>query len=72
VSSVRFGPGEAVEAHGHGHLDDVDGDGDVDLVLHFRTQDSGIRCGDTGVTLTGMTSDGRLVAGTDTIATVAC
>jgi hypothetical protein len=41
-------------------------------VLHFRTQDSGIRCGDTGVTLTGMTSDGRLVAGTDTIATVAC
>ena len=45
-ASLRFGPGQAL-AEGNGHLEDVNGDGQLDLVLHFRTQDTGIQCGDT-------------------------
>jgi uncharacterized repeat protein (TIGR01451 family) len=58
--SVRFGPeavawagGGAPEAHGRGHLEDsieldeTTSDGDLDLVLHFRTQETGLAAGDT-------------------------
>lgn len=56
--SVRFGPaGAAPIGHGHGAASrrgrDVDGDGDRDLVLGFRAADTGIRCGDREVALTG-------------------
>ena len=51
--SVKFGVGEATEKHGRGHLEDVDSDGDVNLVLHFKTQQTGIQCGHTQATLTG-------------------
>jgi hypothetical protein len=68
VSSVRFGPGNAVEAHGIGHPSDVDGDGDVDLVVHFRTQDAAIPCNATTATLTATG-----ITGTDTaIKVVGC
>lgn len=54
--SVRFGPpelvwdesGGAFEAHNRGHIEDsyemdeMTKDGDLDLVLHFRTQETGI------------------------------
>ena len=53
VSAVRFGPGDALEAHGVGHPVDADGDGDLDLMLHFRTSDAAIPCGSTTATLTG-------------------
>jgi len=59
-ASVRFGPydevwagtGGASIAHKHGHLEDsieldeTTMDGDLDLVLHFRTQETGIEAGD--------------------------
>jgi len=70
--SVRFGPGLAPEAHGEGHIEDVDGDGDLDLLLHFRTTDTGIQCGDTEVTLTGVTFTRHHIQGSDTVVTVGC
>ena len=49
----------------------MDGDGDLDLVVHFRTQDTGIACGDTEVTLTGETFGGS-IEGRDSIVTTGC
>jgi len=68
--SVKFGPGEATEAHGKGHIEDVDEDGDLDMVLHFETQKTGIKAGDTEACLTGETLDGKSIKGCDAIVTV--
>lgn len=70
--TVRCGPSEAAETHVNRngpvrHEEDVNGDGITDLVFHFRLGETGIRCDDTKVTLTGETSDGLLFIGTDTI-----
>jgi hypothetical protein len=70
--SVEFGPAGATESHDRGHLEDVDGDGNLDLVLHFRTQDTGIQCGDTSASLTGNTFGGVAIRGSDSIRTVGC
>ena len=67
--TVRFG--EAPPARS-GRLVDADGDGDLDLLLRFRTGETGIQCGDTTVTLTGETSDGIEFQGSDFITTVRC
>jgi hypothetical protein len=72
ASSVRFGPDEAPIAHGSGHISDVDSDGDLDLLLHFSTPATGIVCGDTVVSLTGVTIGGEAFGGSDTIVTVGC
>lgn len=69
--SARFGPDGALETHGRGHVEDADGDGDLDLILHFRTDETGIACGDTTATLVG-TAGGQNVTGEDEIVTVAC
>ncbi|MDW7726749.1 MAG: hypothetical protein SCH70_06470, partial [Candidatus Methanoperedens sp.] len=42
------------------------------LMLHFNTQDTGIQCGDTQVTLTGKTYDGQDITGMDSIVTTGC
>jgi uncharacterized protein DUF6923 len=73
VATLRFsGAGGAAEAHGVGHPQDVDGDGDLDLMLHFRTQDSDIHCGDTTATLVGATLGGDAIVGSDVILTIGC
>lgn len=71
-ASVEFGPSGALEAHGKGHIEDANGDGVLDMVLHFRTQDTGIECGDTSAFLTGETFDGQVVQGSNSIRTVGC
>jgi len=70
--AVRFGPtgNEAVPVHSA--LEDVDGDGDIDLILHFRTQDTGIQCGAPSASLTGQTVSGQVIQGADSIRTVGC
>ena len=70
VNTVQFGPGFA--APSKYRLDDVDGDGDWDMKLKFKTQETGIACGETEVTLTGETFDGQSFAGMDSIRTVDC
>ena len=57
---------------GNKSIEDVDSDGDLDLVLHFRTQDTDIQCGDTFASLTGETTSGIAIEGSDSISTVGC
>jgi 6-phosphogluconolactonase (cycloisomerase 2 family) len=72
-ASVRFGPAAAIPAHRLPHrLADIDGDGDSDVVLHFRTEATGITCGDTSVSLTGLTYGGREFAASDGVDILGC
>lgn len=70
--TVQFGPGEATESHERIHVQDVDYDGDMDVVLHFKTQETGIVCSDTEATLTGETFAGDTFSSTDVITVVKC
>jgi hypothetical protein len=70
ADSVLFGPAEAEKRHKQAHVEDVDDDGDLDLVLHFRTQDTGIAPGDTEACLIGQTYDGVPIMGCDSVRTV--
>jgi hypothetical protein len=72
VVALAFGPAGAPIAHLNGHLQDTNFDGIIDLMLHFRTQDTGIVCGDESATLTGQTLEGQPIEGSDSIQTVGC
>ncbi len=73
AATLRFsGPAGAPIAHAAPHPEDADGDGDTDLVVHFRTRQTGIACGDTEATLVGATLGGDPIAGSDSIRTVGC
>jgi hypothetical protein len=71
-ASVRFGKTGAEAAAVKSALEDVDGDGDSDMILHFKTKDTGIACGDTSASLTGTTSAGNAISGSDSIQTISC
>lgn len=71
-TTVRFGPGDAVEAHGRSHVEDVDSDGDMDMVFHFAAAAAGLACSDTQATLSGATTSGRRFAGHDAVRMVGC
>jgi formylglycine-generating enzyme required for sulfatase activity len=70
ADSVLFGPDEAEKRHKRAHVEDVDCDGDLDLLLHFRTQDTGIAPGDTEACVTGETLVGVPIMGCDSVRTV--
>ncbi len=63
VSTVVFGPDGATAAH-NGHIEDGN------LVLHFRTQETGIAPGDEEACLLGQTFSGVLFTGCDNVKTV--
>jgi WD40 repeat protein len=71
-TTLAFGPGAAGIKHSSGHAEDVDGDGDIDMMLHFPTQETGLACFDTEITLTGATFDGLEFTATDSIQTTGC
>ena len=72
VTTLAFGPVGVPIAHLNGHQQDVNYDGIMDLMTHYRTQDTGIVCGDQSATLTGETSDGQAFERADSIQTVGC
>ena len=71
-TTVLFGATGSEAAPAHSALEDVDGDGDTDIILQFRTEATGIQCGDTSASLTGQTIRGQTIAGSDSIKTVGC
>ena len=71
-TTVRFGATGTQAAPVHSALEDVDGDGDTDMILHFKTQQTGIVCGATFASLTGETLGGQAIEGSDSIKTVGC
>ncbi len=71
-NTIRFGAVGTEAAPMHVVLDDADLDGDIDLMFHFSTQETGIKCGDVSAALTGETIDGRKIKGTDSVKVVGC
>jgi hypothetical protein len=72
IPSVRFGrAGTEAPIVTHSYQD-TNGDGRLDVVMQFRTQSTGIQCGDTMAKLTGQTTGGTQVNGSDVIRTVGC
>lgn len=71
ASTVVFGPKE-IKALKHS-LEDINKDGHEDLLVHFKSDQAGIRCGpDLAVILKGNLKDGRLIQGMQTIKPVGC
>jgi hypothetical protein len=68
--SVRFGPDAAMP--NRYRVTDANRDGLADILLRFRVPDSGLKCGDATVKLTGRTDHGTRFIGMDSIATVGC
>ena len=69
---LKLGPGEAPNIAVSPLYGDYDGDSNTDAAFVFRTEDSGIFCEDTEVTLMGETFSGVPFEGTDAITTADC
>lgn len=70
-ATLSFGPGRAA-ALGMPSPADFNADYNTDAALTFATDETGILCGDTSVTLRGETYSGEPFEGTDSITTVDC
>ena len=70
-TTVVFEPGGASPVH-NGHFENVNGDDFVDLVLHFKTQETGVACGVTDATLTGEIFEDDSITGIDAVKTAEC
>lgn len=71
-NSLLFGRTGTEASPKHYAFEDVDGDGDIDMILHFKTKETLIQCGDTEAKLTGQTLDGLKIYGLDSVRTVGC
>lgn len=70
--TLRFGrTGTEAQLAGYSN-GDVNGDGLPDLMLQFRTADTGLACGDSSGVLTGQTVDGQKFRGSDVIRILGC
>ncbi|MHB8521670.1 MAG: PA14 domain-containing protein [Limisphaerales bacterium] len=65
--TVRFGHTGTEAAPAHYAWEDVNGDGRLDLILQFNTAETGILPTDVIATLTGQTTDGLAVLGSDRV-----
>lgn len=72
MDSVRFGATGTEASPILASIQDVNGDGINDLQLHFVTTATGIICGSSAATLTGLTASGDHVTGSGTLKTVGC
>ena len=72
ATNIAFGPGGATPAHAGGHASDQNGDGVDDLVIHISQKAAGLACGDTSVTLTGVTGDGYAFSTTAAVNVTGC
>jgi hypothetical protein len=72
TTNVTFGPNMTGTSHSKLHSSDVDGDGVDDRTMHFAQKETGIACGDTTATLSGLTADGLPFTTSATINVVGC
>lgn len=69
-ATVKFGPAQASITRYR--VSDVNDDGNADMLLIFKTMDTGIAECDTRATLTGNLYDGTAIEGSDTFTTKKC
>ena len=72
MTSLRFGVTGEEAAALRALLDDVDADGDTDLLVFFRSRDTGIGCETVFTYISGVTMTGESIAGIDSVAMVGC
>ena len=72
VTNVTFGPAMVGKAHNNAHISDQNGDGVLDQVFHFVQKKTGISCGETTATLSGLTAGGLPFSTTGTINVLGC
>jgi hypothetical protein len=72
LASLRFGATGAEAAPLRAVLQDVDHDGDTDLLVFFPSRDTGIDCETLFTYISGVTTTGVSIAGTDSVAMVGC
>jgi len=70
AATVRFGATGIEAAPVKYALKDVNKDGAPDMLLRFKTRDTGIGCGQTSASLTGETVGGQALQGSDAIVTM--
>ena len=70
--SIQFGPADAGPDASDFVIEDVNKDGHMDLVLRFRTQETGLSCATSDAKLIGKLFDGSKIAGSAAIIPLGC
>jgi hypothetical protein len=72
IHTVRLGPSGTEAKPRHSRIAEVNRDGHPDLVLTFNMRDTHITCTTSALTLTGTTTTGQQISGTEQIQTIGC